>query len=387
MNLLSKNFQGTPAVRHGACIKYAAIFMLGLIFYCGPTPEKFIEKSQAALAREDYDSALLYMKNAYELSLPKDFFLTKRDLSFSFLRASHDGQKVLLVERKTPKKLYESMKVMVLNRQRDSQAKNAVPGKIRDVNFAPDGSHAVFLQQPSEEAKDCRILLWQVEKDKVGEVGKTHCTTKPAVKNDGSVWYLKADQIHVYDPQTGKDGLFNKGRKPEKSAKKFPAYAFFYAAPDNKVWMIYGAAGSYRLYQLGDKLKLVSKDIASNKLYLVAESKIAGVFIGGAGAQQFVTLNPKDSRIGRRMTAKVWGDAVFVNDRQYYYLEDGVLAYRNGKEEAELPFWAEQLAVGIKDELLFLSSTGSALRYSHKMPPAESLRIYNKAVEIDDSKS
>ncbi len=365
----------------------AALCVFLLISACGPTPEKFIEKSQAALAREDYEAALLYMKNAYELSLPKEFFITKRDLSFSFLRASHDGQKILLVERKTPKKAFEQLKVLVIDRPRDKQAKSVVNGKIRDVNFAPDGSHAVFLQQPHEAAKDCKVILWQVEKEKVSEIGNTHCLTKPAVKNDGTVWYLRADQIHVFNPATGKDALFNKGARPEKSAKKFPAHAFFYAAPDNKVWMIYGAAGSYRLYQLGEKLKLVSKEIASNRLYLVAESKIAGVFVGGAGAQQFVTLNPKDSQIGRRMKAKVWGDAVFVNDRQFYYIEDGVLAYKNDKEETELPFWAEQLAVGAKDELLFLSSTGSALRYPQKMPPAESLRIYNKAVEIDDSKS
>ena len=203
-----------------------------------------------------------------------------------------------------------------------------------------------------------------------------------------TVWYLKADQIHVFSPVTGKDMLFNKGQKPEKSAKKFPAYAHFYSAPDNKVWMIYGAAGSYRLYQLGEKQpKLVSKDIASSKLYLVSESKIAGVFVGGAGAQQFVTLNPKDSQIGRRMKAKVWGDAAFINDRQYYYIEDGLLSYKNGGTETELPFWAEQIAIGTKDELLFLSSTGSAMRYTQKSPPAESLKIYNKAVEIDDSKS
>lgn len=371
----------------GARIRHSAIFLLWAAVHCGPTPEKFIEKSQVALAREDYDAALLYMKNAYELALPKDFFITKRDLSFSFLRASHDGQKILLVERKTPKKVYEPTRVMVINRARDSQAKTNVPGRIKDVNFSPDGEFAVFLQQPAATAKDCKMLLWQVSSDKSVEIGATHCVTKPAVKNDGTVWYMRSDQIHVYDPKNGKDALFNKGVRPEKSAKKFPAYAFFHAAPDNKVWMIYGAAGSYRLYQLGDKQKLVSKDIASHRLYLVSESKIAGVFIGGAGAQQFVTLNPKDSQIGRRMKAKVWGDAAFINDRQFFYIEDGVLAYRNGKDEIELPFWAEQIAIGVKDELLFLSSTGSAMRYTHKTPPPEALKIYNKAVEIDDSKS
>ncbi|MBN8223076.1 MAG: hypothetical protein J0L53_19330 [Spirochaetes bacterium] len=355
---------------------------------CGPTPEKFIEKSQQALAREDYDAALLFMKNAYELSLPKEFFITKRDLSFSFLRASHDGQKILLIEKKLAKKAFESTRAMVINRAKENkQEKTQIPGKIRDVNFAPDGNFAVFLQQPGEQIKDCKIWLWQVEQNKTSEIGGTHCVTKPAVKNDGTVWYLKNDQIHVFNPTSGKDTLFNKGAKPEKSAKKFPAYAHFYSAPDNKVWMIYGAAGSYRLYQLGEKQKLVSKDIAASKLYLVSESKIAGVFVGGAGNQQFVTLNPKDSQIGRRMKAKVWGDAAFINDRQFYYIEDGVLAFRSGSSETELPFWAEQIAIGVKDELLFLSSTGSAMRYIHKSPPAESLKIYNKAVEIDDSKS
>lgn len=369
------------------CVRGIALCIALLISACGPTPEKFIEKSQAALAREDYDAALLYMKNAYELSLPKDFFITKRDLSFSFLRASHDGQKILLVERKTAKKVYDSVRVIAIDRAADRQVKNSLSGKIRDVNYAPDGSHAVFLQQPAANAKECKIWLWRIGPDKISEIGITHCVTKPAVKNDGTVWYLRNDQIHVFDPQSGKDVLFNKGLKPEKSAKKFPAYAYFFAAPDNKVWMVYGAAGSYRLYQLSERMKLVSKEIASNKLYLVAESRIPGVFIGGAGAQQFVTLNPKDSQIGRRMKAKVWGDAAFVNDKAFYYIEDGVLAYRNGSTETELPFWAEQLAIGVKDELLFLSSTGTALRYNHKKPPAESLRIYNKAVEIDDSKS
>lgn len=372
--------------------KFRGFFLLPctlILLSCGPTPEKFIEKSQAALAREDYDAALLFMKNAYELSLPKDFFITKRDLSFSFLRPSHDGLKILLVEKKTAKKLFESTKVFVVDRSRDALEKKTVDGRIRDVNFSPDGSFAVFLQQPGESIKECKIWLWQVARGKMSEVGTTHCITKPGVKSDGTVWYLKSDQIHIYDPGTGNDTLYNKGRKPEKSAKKFPAYAYFYAAPDNQVWMIYGAAGSYRLYQLGEKLKLISKEIASNKLYLVAESKIAGVFIGGAGTQEFVTLNPKDSQVTRRMKAKLWGDAAFINDRQYYYIEDGVLAYRNGTgmAEAELPFWAEQLAIGVKDELLFLSSTGSAMRYIHKSPPSESLKIYNKAVEIDDSKS
>lgn len=361
---------------------------LSLLFsVCGPSPEKFIEKAQIALAKEDYDAALLYMKNAYEVSLPKEFFLTKRDLSFSFLRASYDGTRVLLVEKKIPKRAFESFEVTFIDRDKDKKKRNTVAGKIREVNYAPSGLNAVFLQQPTADTKECKIWLWQIEKNTVSEVGKSHCTSKPAVKDDGTVWYLRQDQIHVYNPETGKDTLFNKGRKPEKSAKNFPAYAYFDAAPDNKVWMIYGAAGSYRLYQLSDTLKLISKEIATHKLYLVAESKIPGVFIGGAGAQQFVTLNPKDAKIGRRMPARIWTDAAFVNDRVYYYIEDGVLAYRNGKKEIELPFWAEQLAIGIKDELLFLSSTGSALRYFHKNPPPESLKIYNKAVEIDDSKS
>jgi hypothetical protein len=369
-------------------MKKLALTILALLIACGPTPEKFIEKSQAALAKEDYDSALLFMKNAYELSLPKEFFITKRELSFSFLRTSHDGQKVLLIEKKLAKKAFESTKAVVINRIKDKQEKVNIAGKIRDVNFAPDGNFAVILQQPSEQLKECKIWLWQVEQGKLGEIGTSHCVTKPAVKSDGTVWYLKNDQIHVYSPVTGKDTLFNKGAKPEKSAKKFPAYAHFYSAPDNKVWMIYGAAGSYRLYQLGEKQpKLVSKDIASNKLYLVSETKIAGVFIGGAGNQQFVTLNPKDSQIGRRMPAKVWGDAAFINDRQFYYIEDGVLGFRSGGKDTELPFWAEQIAIGVKDELLFLSSTGSAMRYTHKSPPPESLKIYNKAIEIDDSKS
>jgi hypothetical protein len=369
------------------CIPCFALFVAVSFIACGPTPEKFIEKSQAALAREDYDAALLYMKNAYELSLPKEFFVTTRDLSFSHLRASHDGQRILLVEKKSPKKAYENMRIYMIDREKGSQQKNSMQGKIRDVNFSPDGLQAVFLQQPTESVKDCKIWLWQISANKMIEAGASHCVTKPAAKNDGTVWYMKNDQIHTFDSKTGKDSLFNRGLKPEKSARKFPAYAYFYAAPDNKVWMIYGAAGSYRLYQLSDKTKLVSKDIAASRLYLVAESRIPGVFVGGAGAQQFVTLNPKDSQIGRRMKAKVWGDAAFVNERQYYYIEDGVLAYRDGSKEVELPFWAEQLAVGVKDELLFLSSTGSAMRYVQKMPPAESLKIYNKAVEIDDSKS
>ncbi len=368
-------------------LKKASAFLLLVAVHCGPTPEKFIEKSQAALAREDYDSALLYMKNAYELSLPKDFFLSTRDLSFSHLRASYDGQRVLLVEKKIPKKAYENTRIYAIDRQKGTQQKNAMRGKIRDVNFSPDGLQAVFLQQPTESLKDCKIWLWQIAADKMIEAGATHCVTKPAAKNDGTVWYLKQDQIHVFDSKTGKHSLFNRGLKPEKSARKFPAYAHFYAAPENKLWMIYGAAGSYRLYQLSEKMKLVSKDIAASRLYLVSETRIPGVFVGGAGAQQFVTLNPKDSQIGKRMKAKVWGDAAFVNDRQYYYIEDGVLAFRDGAKETELPFWAEQLAIGVKDELLFLSSTGSAMRYQQKMPPAESLKIYNKAVEIDDSKS
>lgn len=366
--------------------RFWSLFLL-LLAACGPTPEKFIEKAQVALAKEDFDAALLYMKNAYELSLPKEFFLTKRDLSFAFLRASHDGQRVLLVEKKAPKKVYENLKVTFIDRAQDKQKRNSIAGKILDVNFAPNGLHAVFLQQAAANAKECKIWLWQIEKDKVSEVGSSHCVTKPAVKDDGTVWYMRNDQVHIYNPATEKDSLFNKGKKPEKSARKFPAYAYFHAAPDNKVWMIYGAAGSYRLYQLSDKMKLISKEIAAHRLYLVAESRIPGVFIGGAGAQQFVTLNPKDSQIGRRMPAKAWGDAAFVNDKAFYYIEDGALAYRNGSNETELPFWAEQLAIGIKDELLFLSSTGSALRYFHKKPPLESLKIYNKAVEIDDSKS
>jgi len=364
-----------------------AVFFIATISGCGPTPEKFIEKAQSALAKENYDAALLYMKNAYELSLPKEFFITKRDQSFAFLRASLDGQRVLLVEKKSPQKLFDNTRAVVIDRAKDTQAKQSLPGKIRDVNFSPEGTFAVFLQQPNESLKDCKVLLWNVVGDKLIDVGQTHCVTKPAVKNDGTVWYMRNDQIHVFDLKSEKDGLYNKGRKPEKSAKKFPAYARFYASPDNKVWMIYGAAGSYRLYQLGDKPKLVSKEIASHRLYLISEAKNVGVFIGGAGAQQFVTLNPKDSQIGRRMKAKVWTDAAFMNDKQYYYIEDGILAYRNGKDETELPFWADQLAIGTKDELLFLSSTGSAMRYAQKPPPAESLRIYNKAVEIDDTKS
>jgi len=354
---------------------------------CGPTPEKFIEKAQSALAREDYDAAVLYMKNAYELSLPKEFFITKRDQSFAFLRASHDGTRVLLVEKKSAKKAYDKTKAIVVDRKRDNQIKQTFPGKIKDVNFSPLGNFAVFLQQQSESVKDCKVLLWNIEAEKTIDVGLTHCVTKPAVKNDGTVWYLRADQIHVFESASGKDRLFNKGLKPEKSAKKFPAYAYFYAAPDEKVWMIYGAAGSYRLYRLGDKLKLVSKEIASSKLYMVSETKIAGVFTGGAGSQQFVTLNPRDSQITQRMKAKVWNDAAFVTDKYFYYLEDGVLAVRQNGKETELPFWAEQLAIGEQDELLFLSSTGSAMRYKQNQPPLESIRIYNKAVEIDDSKS
>lgn len=369
-------------------MKKNIFFLSVFLAACGPSPEKYIEKSQQALAKEDYDSALLFMKNAYEISLPKEFFITDRKRSFSFLQASYNGERVLLVERKLAKNAYDTTKVYAINRSKKEEKKKSIPGKIRDINLSPDGNTAVFLQQPDESIKKCNIWLWQIDKNEIREVSYSHCVTKPAVKNDGTVWYLRLDQIHIFNPETSKDTLFNQGRKPEKSAKKFPAYAYFYASPDNKVWLIYGAAGSYRLYQLGEKaLKLVSKEIASSKLYLVSENKIAGVFIGGAGSHQFVTLDPKDSKINRRMKAKVWSDAAFVSNGEYYYIEDGVLAYRKGDKETELPFWAEQIAVGTKNELLFLSSTGSAMHYANVMPPAESIKIYNKAVEIDDSKS
>lgn len=373
-------------------LRFSSFFLLSSVLCllssaCGPTPEKFIEKSRTALLHENYDTALLYMKNAYELSLPKEFFLTERDYSYAFLRASFDGKKVLLVENKLEKNAFDSVDVFKLDRVAEKKITNSLKGKIRDVNYSPDGAYAVFLQQKKPEDRDCLVWIWDTLANKMSEVGITFCVTKPAVKNDGSVWYLRKDQIHTFDSKTGKDTLFNRGRKPEKSAKKFPAYAFFYAAPDNKVWMIYGAAGSYRLYQLGDKLKLISKEIAVNKLYLLSQSHIPGVFIGGAGAQQFITLDPKSGKVTKRMKAKTWTDAAFINEKSYYYIEDGVLAFRDERGETELPFWAEQLAIGIEKELLFLSSTGTALRYTHKEPPPKSLQIYNKAVEIDDSKT
>ena len=87
MNYCTWKKASSYASGKAARIRTGALFLLLTAVQCGPTPEKFIEKSQAALAREDYEAALLYMKNAYELSLPKEFFITKRDLSFSFLRA------------------------------------------------------------------------------------------------------------------------------------------------------------------------------------------------------------------------------------------------------------------------------------------------------------
>ena len=365
-----------------------AFFAL-VIFHCGPTPEKLIEKSHAASAREEYEAALLYMKNAYELSLPKEFFLVDRDESFSLLRASLNGEKVYLVEKKTGKKIFEKTAIYFLNRSegKNRKKRKKFDGKIRDLQISPNGEYAAILQQPTEELKECNIFVWSPDRGDVLEVGKSHCNSKPAVKNDGSVWYLRQDQIHTYQFSTNQSTLFNKGRKPEKTVQRFPAYAYFYASPDDALWLIYGAAGSYRLYRLDQKIKLVSKDIASQKLYLVASIQKAGVFVGGAGVQNFVILDPKTSSVIHSMKAKPWGDAAFLSDKDYYYIEDGVLTRRTEGKEEELPFWAEQLAIGMKGELLFLSSTGSAMHVSNIAPPAEALKIYDKAVEIDDSKS
>ncbi|MCX7632861.1 MAG: hypothetical protein N2Z22_05975 [Turneriella sp.] len=353
--------------------------------HCGQSPEKFIEKAQASLMREEHEAALLYMKNAYEVSLPKDFFITKRDQSFGFLRAAFGGQKILLTEKKTARRAFDEHKVLWLDRERDRQKKNSLPGKVREVSLAPGGLFAVFLQQPGAAAKECTIWLWQVEKNLMEKVTNTLCHGRPAVTDDGSVWYL-ADEMVRRRPLGTTQAAPDKGKRVARPLPKFVAYPYFYAAPGNEVWLVYGAAGNYRLYRVDGKVQLVSKEVASHRMYFLAESGVPGVFVGGAGNQQFMVLDPKH-RTRKRLNAKNWSDAAFINDKVFYYLEEGILSYRNGKNETELPFWAEQLAIGVKDELLFLSSTGSAMRYFHRQVPAESLRIYEKTVEIDDSKS
>ncbi len=341
---------------------------------CAPGPDASLREAEKALKVQDSEAALTHFREAYELSLPREYFFGKRgDVFEKVIFSANHGNLAVVSEKKGN---------LSFTVYRDSKKKagfslTALPPWI---SLSPSGEYAIILKDEKDEK--CSLQLYSIQSRKKEKVSDAlTCEQRPAVSDAGIAYYWEDGRIARYSAESGKSELYE--RFPDRPYKNIPAFASYYASPNGKIYLTYGSAGAYKLYNVTEKLNLLRKDVSTYRIYFDPQGNPA-VIMGGAGKQKLVVLDASKANIDYELTEKVWEDVVLIEPQKYYFTEAGATKFFDGKE-SELPFWVKSLGAG-KDKVYLHSQTGRLIVWTGSRPPAESILIYNKGISVDENR-
>jgi len=357
------------------------IFALAFVANCTPSVERYKNKARKALQKEDSARAQEYLQMAFEVSLEDDFFPVGKRHNYSNLFTSVNRNKLVLTENQPSRaKAYFT----VYEIAKDDDWTRRVKGFIRNANVSPSGIYAIFNVESAPNS--CRLELWNLQKKEPLSFSRAiSCAESAGVSDVGQVVFSGTNgSIMSYDVKT--DQLDEKyiARLPDAPMKNIPARGAFQFSPGNVLYYTYGSMGLYHLYLIKEKqMTLVSKDGAYGKIFFLPGSDNPGLITGGANAHQVNFFNAAAS-FGdyKAFPVRYWKDAVFISDKEYYFVEDNRLVYVNREKESKLSFWASALSADAGGKVYFLTPLGKLVSYNHVDPGPESKSIFQLGWEI-----
>ncbi|MCS6983676.1 MAG: hypothetical protein NZM25_00940 [Leptospiraceae bacterium] len=355
-------------------MKLFIFFSLGLLtLYCQKSKEALLEKAKEELGRENVSEALQYIREAYELSLPNEFFFRPRHEKYELIVSLREPNKIFAL-KEDKKSLY------IYDTEGGKEGKLRLPYIPEKMSFSPRGNYLIFSYLSDDS---CLMRVYSFLKEKFYKLPqKISCGMVPGISEEGLVPLVENEKLVLY--QITGELVYTSGKKLEKGGK-LPAESAFFFDYEDHLYFTYGLAGLYYLYYLEkDSLKLLRRDVALPKAF--AHGRLMGFLTGGAGSYEVVFFEKGKAQIER--FSAVSGYAAFLQGEQnhYYYLRRLQPFEVKGADKRELPFWARDIALSADNKLLLLSPLGSILKYSGKLPPEVSLAIFQKGVEIEEGR-
>ena len=123
------------------------------------------------------------------------------------------------------------------------------------------------------------------------------------------------------------------------------------------------------------------------KSFFIQANSQPGVLTGGASQQRITFFYPNHyNRVFKKYPLATWKDSSFLKKDHYYFIESNRLNLSKNNEVTQLPFLAKEVFVRSDGSALFLSAIGTAMQYNGTLPDKLSQTIFDKALDIDESK-
>ena len=367
-------------------------YWLSLIFclsFCYPQPGDYVRKAKYALEDENAILAVYYFQKAYEASLEDSFFIADKDEVFSKMKLSNDQNHLILVTtgKNESKFIYRDLK-------KDEEFTDSVAGVIKQIYISVQGSYILFTSQKYQD-QNCYLCIYDtLDYKQVYQIENISCKDHSAVSQKGIVLFMQEEKIKFLDLRK----IVNANnisypeiwtsKSPDKPFKKEKAKVFFAFSTDDKPFMSYGIAGRYKLYNLSNhSLKLITKEASLSKIFFIQKNNQPGVLTGGASQQRITFFHPDHyNRVIKKYPLATWKDSSFFKANYYYFIESSRLHVKKNNKITQLPFLAKEVFARSNGSVFFLSAIGTAMQYNGKLPNKLSQTIFDKALDIDESK-
>ncbi|MES0491066.1 MAG: hypothetical protein ABUK01_13795 [Leptospirales bacterium] len=356
------------------------IFIASLSVFCSKTPEELVKLGQDSLANEDPVGAQKYFMQAYEVSLPDEYYFFDRDENYESLTASANGNVLLAIQKNETKK---HSTLSLYNTMEDETWTKTVPEIVDNVALSPSGNYMAVSSFVEEGL--CSISLWSVtEHEKIPFSATIRCPDSPGISDAGRLFFTYEGKVGVFDISTQKLNRDYLKKTPDLPVKGMPAWSKIQLSPDNVPFMTYGSAGVYKLYSLsGGELKLIFKEATTGKIFFKPSGRVLGVITGGANNHS-IAFFTFDGVAAEKYPVRLWKDAAFLHSSKYYFIEGARVYSYNQKKEQELPFFGSHLYTTGAGEIAIFEAPGKVYRFFGKMPDTRTLDNFQLVADIKD---
>ncbi len=351
------------------------------VYACSPSAQDYVERAQSALEEQDAKKALELYRNAFDVSLPDEFFIDDLDDTYTDLFVSLDGKTVLTVRNRGDRtKSY----IAVYRPAGDIFESESLTGYIHSASISPNGHYAAFTVK-NPELPECRLLSWNLDEwEKESYETSVDCQQRPGISSQGILLFMREGKIFAYD--FGYHEIIENyiEKTPDPPIPGMPAWASFEFSIANIPFFTFGSAGSYKLYSLKNrKMSLLSKDASASRIYFYPGESYPGVITGGANNHQIRFYDPDHpGDLEKSYPVRYWKDALFFGRDYYYFVEDNRLYVSSKGDSEAMNIWARKIYSGTGGLIYVLTPPGHLIQLQNLDLPPESTRIFQLGWEL-----
>lgn len=250
---------------------------------------------------------------------------------------------------------------------------------FHDVISSPSGTYTLI--KSSTQDNKCQLTVISVEAKNSQKVpaGSIACKNKPAVKDNGQVYFTNESKIQSYDYSTSRIEEL----QFEKLTINLKLINRFYLNSANDLFFTQGMGGIYTLYALKPrKIIKLKSDLSSGSIIFNGNNKPISV-LGGAGNYVLIQLNQSKPGTFQKIIEKVRFDKLqFLSKKDYIFSEYGLLSMTTKGTTKELSFWVNDFFVGPSNEIYLLSKSGILLHYQEFVMSELSRKIFREGAVL-----